>query len=103
VRVFAALASLLTGRRITDTSFGLRALRADLACSLTLEEPQYQASELLLGALARGARLAEVPLTMRLRVDGGSKKGRNLVYGANYAKVMLGTWLRERRRRAGRK
>ena len=95
VRVFAALASLLTGTRITDTSFGFRAMRADLPGSVTLREPQYQSSELLLGVLARRARVLEVPMSMRLRSDGVSKKGRSLGYGANYARVMTGTWLRE--------
>lgn len=95
VRVFALLASLLTLRKITDTSFGARGMRADLACSVTLTEPQYQSSELLLGVLARGARVVEVPATMRLREAGATKKGRSLVYGRNYARVMLGTWIRE--------
>ena len=95
VRVFAMLASVLMWRRITDTSFGFRAMRADLACSVTLVEPQYQASELLLGMAARGARVVEVPMTMRLRSDGVSKKGGDLVYGAHYARVMVWTWGRE--------
>lgn len=95
VRVFAWLASLLTLRKITDTSFGFRAMRAELACAVTLTEPQYQASELLLGVLARGARLRELPMSMRLRNSGASKKGKSLRYGANYARVMLGTWGRE--------
>ena len=95
VRVFAMLASLLTWRRITDTSFGFRAMRADLACSVTLVEPQYQSSELLLGVTARGARVLEVPMTMHLRGNGASKKGGNLIYGANYARVMMRTWIRE--------
>ncbi len=103
VRVFALLASLLTWRRITDTSFGFRGMRAELACSVTLAEPQYQSSELLLGMLARGARVLEVPMTMRLRADGASKKGRSMIYGANYARVMVGTWCREYLIRAGRK
>ena len=107
VRVFAWLASLLTLRKITDTSFGFRGMRAELACSVTLTEPQYQSSELLLGVLARGARVLEVPMTMRLRGAGTSKKGRSLKYGSNYARVMLGTWAREyvrggRRKSAGR-
>jgi glycosyltransferase involved in cell wall biosynthesis len=95
VRVFAVLASLLTGQRITDTSFGFRAMRADVARTAVLTEPQYQASELLLGVMARGARVVEVPLTMRLRNSGKSKKGGSVVYGANYARVMLGTWFRD--------
>jgi glycosyltransferase involved in cell wall biosynthesis len=95
VRVFALLASVLTRRTITDTSFGFRGMRAELACSVTLTEPQYQSSELLLGVLARGARVLEVPATMRLRDAGATKKGRSLVYGGHYARVMLGTWVRE--------
>jgi glycosyltransferase involved in cell wall biosynthesis len=95
VRVFAVLASILTRRHLTDTSFGFRAMRTSLACKVTLREPQYQSSELLLGVLASGARVVELPMTMRRRGDGTSKKGPGLVYGANYARVMTTTWLRE--------
>jgi glycosyltransferase involved in cell wall biosynthesis len=95
VRVFAVLASILTRRKLTDTSFGFRAMRAELAPAGTLREPQSQSSELLLGALALGARVVELPMTMRRRGDGTSKKGPGLVYGANYARVMTTTWLRE--------
>lgn len=102
VRVFAVLASVLTLRRITDTSFGFRGMRAGLACSIPLAEPQYQSSELLLGVTARRSRLLERPMTMRLRNAGKSKKGRTLVYGANYARVMTGTWWREYVLRRGR-
>ena len=49
VRVFAMLASLLTWRRITDTSFGFRAMRADLACSV----PLSRAAVPVVGAAAR--------------------------------------------------
>jgi glycosyltransferase involved in cell wall biosynthesis len=93
--VFAWMASLLLGQRITDTSFGLRAMRAEVTAAVTLDQPQYQASELLVGVFARGFRYAEVPATMRIRSAGSSKKGGNLVYGARYARVMLGTWWRE--------
>ncbi|TWE14787.1 glycosyltransferase family 2 protein [Prauserella muralis] len=102
VRVFAWLATILTMRKITDTSFGFRAMPAELATSVTLREPQYQSSELLLGVMARGARVLEVPMSMRLRNNGKSKKGRSLKYGANYGRVMTGTWLREYVLRGGR-
>jgi glycosyltransferase involved in cell wall biosynthesis len=95
VRVYAALATLLTWRKITDTSFGFRGMRTDLAVSVTLRQPQYQASELLLGALAGGARLLEQPMTMRVRSAGMTKKGNNFVYGVRYGSVMTWTWLRE--------
>lgn len=99
VHVFARLISWMTGQRITDTSFGLRAMRAEVTGAVELRQPQYQASELLIGVISRGYRVTEVPATMRLRVAGTTKKGGNLVYGYRYSRVVLGTWLRERRRR----
>jgi hypothetical protein len=95
VHVFAWTVTLLTGRRITDTSFGMRAMRADLTGAVTLDQPQYQSSELLIGVLAHGARVAEVPATMRVRGSGTTKKGTNWVYGRRYAGVVWGTWWRE--------
>jgi hypothetical protein len=95
-RVFAALASSLTGQRVTDTSFGFRAMRAPVPTSVPLTQPQYQSAELLIGVLCRGYRVVERPLTMRPRGTGRSKKGGNLVYGLRYTRVVLGTWWRER-------
>ncbi len=95
VHVFAWLATILTGHRLTDTSFGLRAARAEVTAAVTLNQPQYQSSELLLGVLSHGFRVLEVPGTMHVRAAGSTKKGRNLVYGRRYAGVMTGTWWRE--------
>ncbi|HKT04979.1 MAG TPA: glycosyltransferase family 2 protein, partial [Rugosimonospora sp.] len=95
-RVFARLVSVLGGQRITDTSFGFRAMRAEVTGAVLLTQPQYQSSELLLGVLCRGYRVVERPMTMRQRTGGKSKKGNNLVYGLRYARVVLSTWWRER-------
>jgi hypothetical protein len=95
VHMFAWLATLLTGQHFTDTSFGLRAMRAEVTAAVTLNQPQYQSSELLLGALSHGFRVLEMPGTMNVRSAGTTKKGRNLVYGRRYARAMTGTWLRE--------
>jgi hypothetical protein len=95
VHVFAWLATLLTGQRFTDTSFGLRAMRAEVTAAVTLNQPQYQSSELLLSAVSHGFEVLEVPGAMNLRSAGASKKGRNLVYGRRYARAMTGTALRE--------
>jgi glycosyltransferase involved in cell wall biosynthesis len=102
VYVFAWLVSALSGRRVTDTSFGLRAMRAEVTEGVVLRQPQYQASELLISVIMNGYRVAEVPATMRLRVAGTTKKGGNLKYGYRYSKVVIGTWRRERRRRRRR-
>jgi hypothetical protein len=95
VRVFGRLVSLLTGQRLTDTSSGLRAFTAEVGVDVPLTQPQYQTSELLIGALARGYRVAERPSVMRRRTAGVSKKGGNWVYGLRYGRVIVGTWLRE--------
>jgi hypothetical protein len=100
--VFAWLVSALTRQRVSDTSFGFRAMRAEVTAAVTLSQPQYQSAELLIGVLARGFRVLEQPMTMRARTAGSSKKGNSLVYGWSYARVVLGTWLRERPGRAGR-
>ncbi|MDX1620777.1 MAG: glycosyltransferase family 2 protein [Nitriliruptorales bacterium] len=96
VRFFGWLASVLGKQRLTDTSSGLRAMRAEVTAKVRLDQTQYQTSELLMGALAHGFRVTEVPTTMQDRTAGASKKGNELLYGVRYARAMIGTWLRER-------
>jgi glycosyltransferase involved in cell wall biosynthesis len=97
VHVFAMLVRLLTGAHVTDTSSGLRAMRSEVTATVRQNEPQYQASELLIGAVCQGYRFTERPVVMQKRVAGQSKKGHNLFYGLSYARVILRTWWRERR------
>ena len=96
VHVFGALVRLLTGVRVTDTSSGFRAMRAEVTETVTQRQVQYQTSELLIGAIAQGYRVAERPIVMRKRAAGESKKGHNVLYGVRYARVILATWWRER-------
>ena len=97
VTVFAALIRLLTGATVTDTSSGLRAMRAEVTETVRLEQPQYQSAELLIGAICQGYRVAERPTVQHRRAAGHTKKGRNLTYGLRYARVVARTWWRERR------
>jgi glycosyltransferase involved in cell wall biosynthesis len=110
VRFFASTISMLTGQKISDTTFGLRAMRAEVTGAVQLEQPQYQASELLIGVITHGYKVAEVPATIHRRRVGESKKGQNplyqlhipgvnnLFYGLRFARVAYGTWWRERQR-----
>lgn len=112
VRFFGLMVSLLTGQRIGDTTFGLRAMRAEVTGAVLLEQPQYQASELLIGVITHGYKVLEVPATIHKRKVGESKKGQNplyhlhipgvnnFFYGMRFMRVVLGTWWRERRRRS---
>lgn len=98
VLVFGALFSLLVRHRITDPACGLRAMRPEVTAAVTLEQPQYQASELMISAALNGFRLAEVPTTMRDRAAaaGRTKKDGNLRYGVRFARAALHTWWRDR-------
>ncbi len=97
VHFFARLVSLLTGTRVTDTSTGLRAMRVEIPATVRQEQVQYQTSELLIGAIAHGYRIAERPIVHHKRTAGESKKGKNVFYGFRYLRVVVGTWWRERR------
>ena len=110
VRFFASTISLLTGQKISDTTFGLRAMRAEVTGAVQLSQPQYQASELLIGVITHGYPVSEVPATIHRRRVGESKKGQNplyklhipgvnnFFYGLRFARVAYGTWWRERQR-----
>jgi glycosyltransferase involved in cell wall biosynthesis len=96
VRFFGWLVRRLTGVPVTDTSSGFRAMRAEVTATVRQEQVQYQTSELLIGAIARGYRIAERPVVQHVRAAGESKKGNDLLYGFRYARVILRTWWRER-------
>ncbi len=98
VIVFGALISVLVRHRITDPACGLRAMRSEVTAAVTLEQPQYQASELMISAALHGFRLAEVPTTMRDRGRNatGTKKGGNFGYGVRFARAAIHTWWRDR-------
>ena len=93
---FAWLVSTLTGVAITDPANGLRAMRAEVTEKVPLRQPQYQTSELLIGAIARGFVVKEVPATVYRRAAGDTKKGGNLIYGLHFAKVVVTTWWAQR-------
>ena len=99
VIVFGAILTVLTRHRITDPACGLRAMKSEVTAAVTLEQPQYQASELQISAALNGYRLAEVPTTMRDREDyaTATKKGGNLGYGVRFARAAVHTWWRDRK------
>lgn len=94
---FSAIVNRMTKQHLTDTSNGFRALRVEVLQDVTLEQDQYQTAELIISAASHGWRFGERPTVWHPRTSGTSKKGRNAVFALNYARVVFGTWLRERR------
>ncbi len=99
VRLYALLLNLITRQRLTDSSNGYRAFRVETVNDIvpSLRQDQYQTAEVVIVASSRGWRITQRPTVWHPRASGSSKKGGNLVFGARYAGVIVGTWLRTRR------
>ena len=94
VHFFSWLVTVLTGSRITDVSNGYRAIRADILKQLVLDQDQFWASELLIEVMRHRLRIVEVPITVRARASGESKKPKTFRYARKFAKAIIQTWLR---------
>ncbi|MFN2589395.1 MAG: glycosyltransferase family 2 protein [Actinomycetota bacterium] len=94
VLFFSRLVSLMTGVRMTDVSNGYRASRTETLRKLILEQDQFWTSEIIIEALRHRARINEVPITVRARAGGITKKPRPFKYGWSFLKVIVKTWLR---------
>ena len=55
-------------------------MRSEVTGAVQLSQPQYQASELLIGVITHGYKVSEVPATIHQRRVGESKKGQNPLY-----------------------
>ncbi|MFN2388450.1 MAG: glycosyltransferase family 2 protein [Actinomycetota bacterium] len=94
VRAFSKVISLLARIRITDPSTGYRALTAEALRRLDLRQDQFYVSEMILDAARKGMTVAEVPITIRRRAGGLTKKPASLRYAWGFSKAIMRTWLR---------
>jgi len=94
VHFFSWLVTVLTGSRVTDVSNGYRAIRADILKGLVLDQDQFWTGELLIEVMRQRRRILEVPITIRARTSGVSKKPKTFKYARNFTKAILQTWLR---------
>jgi glycosyltransferase involved in cell wall biosynthesis len=96
VRLYARILNAITREGLTDTSNGFRAFRSDLLRDILpyLRQDQYQTAEVVITAAHRGWRIAERPTVWHPRASGKSKKGGNVFFGLQYARVIGTTWMR---------
>ena len=94
ISIYTKLINFLGGTEISDIANGYRSIRASRLSEISFTEDQFHNPELLLGAARAGLRVIDVPVTIRRRTSGQSKKGTNLRYGLGFLRVMLKTWLR---------
>ena len=93
-RGFALLASVLMGRRVHDTTTGMRAYRRELVRKVEWTENTGLSAELLIRPLMRGYDVRELPIEYRERK--GETKLDPLQGGAAIAKSILKVCLEER-------
>ncbi len=94
VTLFARIMSLMGRKKITDPSTGFRAIATAALVRLDLRQDQFYVSELVLDALRKGLRIEEVPIRMRARATGATKKPPSLRYAWGFSKALVRTWLR---------
>jgi hypothetical protein len=94
VRVFARLLTALGRTKITDPSTGYRAMTAAALQRLDLKQDQFYVSEVILDAARKDLRVQEVPITLRRRATGATKKPATFRYAWGFSKAIVRTWLR---------
>jgi hypothetical protein len=95
VRLYSKLLTTLSRTSITDPSNGYRAVTAAALLRIDLRQDQFYVSEMILEAARRGLRVAEVPITLRRRASGVTKKPTTFKYAWGFTKAIVRTWLRQ--------
>lgn len=93
IRFFTWLINRLTKSDITDCTNGYRAIRGSEIENLTLTEERFSAPELIIEARKNGLRIKEIPIVIKERESGETKKPQ-LGYALGLTRTILATWIR---------
>lgn len=94
IRGFTLLINAVARTHITDCTNGYRAIRVSGLSRMRLVEGRFNASEIIIEAAARGLRLVEVPVHIRARAVGESRKPGGLGYPVGYGLSIFRSWAR---------
>lgn len=97
IHFYNFLINFIIRAKTTDCSSGFRAIKAECLSKLHLIETQYHTSELIIEASKKNMKITEVPIVMKPRLYGETKKGGTLKYGMSFFRVIIQTWFRENR------
>lgn len=79
--LFNLLLTITTGKKIEDCASGFRAFDAKLVQNLRLTQDQYHTTEMIIEVARKKFEIIEVPIVIKKRLSGQSKKGVDLKYG----------------------
>ena len=88
------ISGVIIGQKITDVSSGFKGFRRSTLETLDFREEQFQAAETLIHVAGKGARIKEVPIVIRSRFSGESKKGSDWRYGFGFVLSIIVAWWR---------
>jgi hypothetical protein len=94
VAMYSKLLTALSRTPISDPSNGYRAVTAEGLARIDLRQDQFYVSEMILEAARTGLVVAEVPITVRRRASGTTKKPTSFRYAWGFTKAIARTWLR---------
>jgi glycosyltransferase involved in cell wall biosynthesis len=100
IQGFTRVITALSGTDITDCTNGFRAVDGPSLARLRLVEDRFSAPEILMQAAGHGLRIREVPVHIRSREVGESKKPRGLGYPLGFLGAILRSWVRARATRS---
>jgi hypothetical protein len=95
VAFFSRLLTALSRTKITDPSNGYRAVKSEALQRLDLRQEQFYVSEMILEASRRHLDVREVPITVRRRASGATKKPSATKYAWGFARAIARTWFRQ--------
>ena len=93
IRAFTWFINFVSKADVTDCTNGYRAIRGSRLDELTLTEERFSAPELIIEARKNGLRIEEVPVTIRSR-DAGETKKPKLGYALGLTRTILVTVVR---------
>lgn len=93
IRAFTWLVNVMARTDITDCTNGFRAIRGSRLDELTLTEERFSAPELIIESRKKGLRIVEVPVTIRER-DAGETKKPGIGYALGLTRTIIVTWIR---------
>ena len=94
VVLFGRVISFLIGVKVTDPASGFRAFNPIVLTDCVQIQNQYHTAEMIIEAAKRNFHIMEVPIEIKKRLSGESKKGKDIKYAFMFIRTILKTWIR---------
>ena len=91
---FSFILRKLTNYKLSDCSSGFRLIKLETIKKIKLEQDQYHTCEFILECTKNNLNISEIPVTMKKRSFGSSKKGGDIAYAINFIFSILSSWAR---------